>query len=681
MKKGNSSIKLNKQKKKLHSSKKPSQYTCIFHCSKNENDCINSIDIFDDKVAFGTLMGDVYLCRVDKNNLYGNNFIESQCLITINKTNIENMDDKNNKKLKLNDNDENNKEELACIKLKVSSKNDIEDINTSKNNIINIMNKIKNIKNDDNSKNNDYSNYTNEEDKSYEEYENDIKNDKSIINKNLNEINNPLKNTKNFDRNEINSLNFKEIEFFQSQNLKNKIQFPQITKLIIRSKENIPCLEFEGNDIINVSIGDLEIIHFENMSNFNINDKSSTYNYSKVRNYYTENDHIEFCENSTCMMFNSYFLIVFTQFGNYDSKIEIKKTKYENKNMKNYIIVKGEIEMSNFSVPFDFDGDRFLFLDNISENERKICIYYTLTKKQQYICVINKDFGHISHMKLLSDNKIFLCRNKIQCEIYETNEEFSLIEKFDHFGQEVISSYIYTSGKKISDYGLIKFLKHNKIYENSNNEKKNNTSLKKNPNKIFNNTKAKIFESFNENKERDDTNTNGIYTHKNKNHASIPSFDKSSRREINYTNENKPENKLTKKNTNNKNISNINNTIDVYQSKKYKKMNNSKILKANKTMDSGDITMNNQDVKKSWIGENVCYIITLDKNGNLNMYLNQKETTLFNLYDIMGIDMIKNNFEFFSIGFPYYIIMNELYYAITTDHGLYVVTNDKYIEK
>ena len=33
--------------------------------------------------------------------------------------------------------------------------------------------------------------------------------------------------------------------------------------------------------------------------------------------------------------------------------------------MTNYEITKGEIEMTNFSVPFDFDGDRFLFLENM----------------------------------------------------------------------------------------------------------------------------------------------------------------------------------------------------------------------------------------------------------------------------------------------------------------------------
>ena len=675
MKKGNFFTKSIKQKKKSHSSKKPSQYTCVFHCSKNENDCINSIDIFDDKVVFGTLMGDVFLCRVDKNNLYGsnNNFIESQTLLSLNRTNMENISDRSNIKDKLNNTDdnniENNKDECACIKLKVSSKNDIDDINTNKNNLINMINNMRNKKNNDNSKSNDCSNYTNE-DLSYEEYEDDNKYERKLINKNMNKNSNSVKNTTNSNKNKGYFLSFKEKELLQNKNLKNKIQFPQITKLIIRSKENIPCLEFEGNDIINISIGDLEVIRLENMDTFNINDNSSTYNYSKMRNYYTENDHIEFCENCTCMMSNSYYLIVFTQFGCYDSKIEISKTKYENKNMKNYVIVKGEIEMSNFTVPFDFDGDKFLFLDNISENERKICIYYTLSKKEKFTCIIKKNFGHISHMKLLPDNKIFLCRNKIQCEIYETNEEFSLIEKFEHFGQEVISSYVYLSGKKISEYGLMKFYTNNMIYEKNN-------SAKKNPNKIFNNTKTVNVGPFNEYKNKNKEESNGIYTHKNKHRSSIPSLDKSSRREINYTNENKAENKLRKKYNENKRDSNISNSIDVYQGKKFKKI----FQMNNKIMGSGDITINNQELKKSRIEENLFYITTLDKNGNLNLYLNQKESTLFNLYDIKGIDINKNNFDFFSIGFPYYMAMNELYYVITTDHGLYVVSRDKNNEK
>ena len=46
-----------------------SEYELIFHFPINQGDCINSLDIFDDKVAIGTIMGNAYLIRVDKNNL------------------------------------------------------------------------------------------------------------------------------------------------------------------------------------------------------------------------------------------------------------------------------------------------------------------------------------------------------------------------------------------------------------------------------------------------------------------------------------------------------------------------------------------------------------------------------------------------------------------------------------
>ena len=65
----------NKNSPKIKNSilKKKKAYQCIFHCQINPNDCINSIDLIDDKVVFGTLMGDVLLCRVDENKLKGNN--------------------------------------------------------------------------------------------------------------------------------------------------------------------------------------------------------------------------------------------------------------------------------------------------------------------------------------------------------------------------------------------------------------------------------------------------------------------------------------------------------------------------------------------------------------------------------------------------------------------------------
>ena len=38
------------------------------------------------------------------------------------------------------------------------------------------------------------------------------------------------------------------------------------------------------------------------------------------------------------------------------------------------------------------------------------------------------------------------------------------------------------------------------------------------------------------------------------------------------------------------------------------------------------------------------------------------------------IDNKYKNLEFFSVGFPYYIVANDFYYGITTDHGLFVIS-------
>ena len=49
--------------------KKIKIYQNIFLSLLNKNDCVNSMDIFDDILIYRTIMGIVNLCRVDKNNL------------------------------------------------------------------------------------------------------------------------------------------------------------------------------------------------------------------------------------------------------------------------------------------------------------------------------------------------------------------------------------------------------------------------------------------------------------------------------------------------------------------------------------------------------------------------------------------------------------------------------------
>jgi hypothetical protein len=72
----------------------------------------------------------------------------------------------------------------------------------------------------------------------------------------------------------------------------------------------------------------------------------------------------------------------------------------------------------------------------------------------------------------------------------------------------------------------------------------------------------------------------------------------------------------------------------------------------------------------------------LDIEGNFNLYNynsdrnEETKITLFNLYEIQNIEKKYKEVKFFSLGFPYYITMNDYYYVITTDNGIFVINNE-----
>ena len=663
---------------------KKSDYTCIFHCPITVNDCINSIDLKDDKVIIGTLMGDVFLCRVDESKLYLKQ--KNNKIISVPSLNLKNIKEKDESDIQLYINPVINKSE--CIKLSI------------KDSKINYNQKL-NLNNDN--------------------------------------MNNIYRNNK-FETNKQNIIIKKEEK-------DNSLKFPKITQLIIRSRENIPCLEFESNDIINICIGDLEIIHLEKMSTFNKNDKNSTYNFSKLRNYKTENEHIEFCETATCFLKNSCFLIIFTKLAEFEDDFEIAETKYENKNLSSGEIIKGSMDLSNYVIPFDFNGDMFLFVDYKSKEEKFIGIEYTITQKERYVYNIKdpKKFGHISHMKLIPNGKIFIIRNEIECEIRCINDDFDVIEKYEYCGIEAISCCFYKNEKEESYINLvddidyeqndnnrgeinksnaekievnIKRLFENKLNLKESKEKTNliNSKITMNNNNIYNNINnksrmnkisknsddgdlndvkiygkiKKIISSF-DNENNSYIKNNGKYScihtetsikrksllFNSNSHLICQSSEKSSSsRKIinnyNYTMDNKKINKsnlsmrnnLVSHNKKTKLKNNLNNfsSIEIFEK------NNKKNKLEDKKIEE-DNTIMNQII--SYRGYN---IITLDSNGTIYLYHNNTQITLFNIYEINNIKQKFKNLQFFSMGFPYYIIANEKYVCITTDFGLFVFT-------
>ena len=607
------------------------KYKCIFHCPITINDCINSIDLKEDKVIIGTLMGDVFLCRVDESKLYPKNNIKKKKPHLSIKKILEEDDDSN---INLN-------RKLDYIKLSINK--DVDEI--SKTNFFN----------------------------------SDKKNNKICL------------------------------------NINNIIKFPKITQIINRSRENIPCVEFESNDIINICIGDLEIIHLENMSQFNKNDKNSTYSFSKLRNYKTENEHIQNCETVTCMLKNSCFLIIFTNYGEFLEKLEFSVVKYENKNLISSEIIKGEIYLSNFVVPFDFDGDLFLFLDYKSKDQRIISVEYTSSLKQRFDYLITEEnFGHISHMKLLTKEKILIVRNDKIFEIRYLNENLDIIEKWEHLGDDIINiCFIINENNKLRDELINEESNINNISINNINIYEDNLDIntvalfKKRIKEIKSSKFSNLINTNNQTANKRINNISRMKKNKKNIIMNDPSFFvKASKIITSLRHKEKKENNILiqtetsikKRNNNNDNkkkfysldykilIDNDNkyryeekkirndkkkyslSSIEIYDKNSKNAINDEKI--EDNSYENKTIIQDRNDNKEY-------VIIALDNNGGIYLYYNDIKILLFNIYDIDNIDTKYKNLKFFDMGFPYYIIANNNYFCITTDHGLFVFSKDK----
>ena len=717
----------NNENKSINNNESSSQYQLIFHYPINKNDCINSIDIFDDKVAIGTIMGDALLLRVDKNNLEvkgnkhnqflnynsdsdNNNLISKESSTLRNKksfiklNNVEsgeiNINNYSNKKLnkRKNTKEENTKDiskvshELKKIKmirlnkLDESSHHNSNNTATKKRNI-----KIKNIK-IHNEEKKMASNNDKDLTKIEDEEEKEIENNKENIH--TNDSFNKIKNNEN-------NINPRE----NDSKYKDK-KFPQISKIIESAIENICCIQFDTEKILNISVGDFEILRIKDIHEFNMNNPYSGYKYSKIKNYDDSHKHFKYCENSICMATSTHFLIIFANFVNFNSELKQEKYKYNNINLVEENKIQGKIQMYNFSIPFDFDGKSFLFLEYTSKEDRNICLFDTINKSYFYKHGIEPNFGHISHMKILTynDKKIFLCRNDLQCEIHTLDKDFSCIESFEHIGNDIINIFIYFKESKLSDEFKKKITdeknknntnKNNNNYEeyikmNNNNKSKSiikiNDEISNRSNRSKNNEKITLIKNLEFNNENNILNINISNSSKNKKKQ-----DKSPK-EIKLLIKEESDNSSIKNiNSQEKNNNLKNSAIQIFNKNKIfeeeskvpikeenfsEKNNSSNKYKKEILNHKKDVEIQNTiDIEDK--GEAIdYYIFIIDSNGDLNMYKNKRNRTLFNLYNVEGIDESYKDKKFFAIGYPYYFVLNELYFAITTDFGLFVISNN-----
>jgi hypothetical protein len=255
--------------------------------------------------------------------------------------------------------------------------------------------------------------------------------------------------------------------------------------------------------------------------------------------------------------------------------------------------------MTNYSVPFDFDGENFLWVEFLKSGIRRLCkanIPLITTQKEVYKkeLVKNCEIKHISHAKLLPGNKIFIVHSLNICEIRMLDKDLTLLERFTHNGEEVYAFDI--------------------LYENDND-----------------NIKIVINKEENIKTYKGNCDEQTINNYKNN--------------EIIKVEENQ--------------VNNIN-LGTYYENDTFRVKSDNTSIKQNKP-------------KGKSSGIRNILIVTLDLNGNVNLYKNKSEVTLFNLYNIRGISQDLKDKQFFSMGYAYYIKANLNYFCISSDHGCFII--------
>ena len=251
-------------------------------------------------------------------------------------------------------------------------------------------------------------------------------------------------------------------------------------KLITLSEiqdEYISGVKINQNNIY-ICIGDVKILIYNCISPIIDENLSS----EEKQNYESEEEHSKYCENCLTMLNNNYLIRTYIDFpAEPKDDPTTKETDIWTKNIyENDEEIKKQIVMSNYSVPFDFDGKNYIFIDFIKKEKRTFNVYdisleQDEMKKIQFEIEAkfkSEKFGHISHLKIIKEDALFIVRNYNICEIRDFNLEFK--KKLNIKANEILAYDILFEDNKDNDNN-----------DNNDNEDENNDINKKNKDIVY----------------------------------------------------------------------------------------------------------------------------------------------------------------------------------------------------
>ena len=232
-------------------------------------------------------------------------------------------------------------------------------------------------------------------------------------------------------------------------------------KLYEMTNENIVGCSLDAKigskKIFFISIGDESTISLEEKENENNEVEIQSNN---INNYENQEYHLNSCSQAFTMLWKNKCLIIYLYHATkHDEEVCSYSTSYclltyGIKNLQKELMEEGTINMSNYSVPFDFRHNCFLFLEYTKKNNRDLCLYKFQGKESNKYILMNleENFGHISFAKILNKNLILIVRNYNLIEIYNIETDTKILGEFNNDSEiNAIDYYEVNNSEKNSD--------------------------------------------------------------------------------------------------------------------------------------------------------------------------------------------------------------------------------------
>ena len=234
------------------------------------------------------------------------------------------------------------------------------------------------------------------------------------------------------------------------------IETNKITKLSETQDEFISGIKIKNNSLY-LCIGDVKINKYD-LDNQSNNNNTNT-DFITINNYKDEEIHQGNCEQCLTMLNNNYLVRTIIQFPKtQDEKPQTKEVIFFIKNIFNETDENdfmGKYKLSNYCVPFDFDGKNYIIIDFIEKTKRYFYVYDIILKEMKVNIEIeklkNNKIGHVSHLKIIKNDMIFIVQNYNICEIRKFN--LDLVKKLNIKSAEILAfDMLYENQENILEY-------------------------------------------------------------------------------------------------------------------------------------------------------------------------------------------------------------------------------------